>query len=86
MNHELIYCIVKILHLCWVIVYRQFHNYDGVIFLYYHISDSNYRLPIDTEIFFWIYPFSMDRILPTVFHFWFFRFRYRPNKNLYKQK
>jgi hypothetical protein len=33
-------------------VYRQFHNYDGVIFLYYHISDSNYCLPIDTEIFF----------------------------------
>jgi hypothetical protein len=35
-----------------VIVYRQFHNYDGVIFLYYHVSDSNYRLSIDTEIFF----------------------------------
>jgi hypothetical protein len=35
----------------WVIVYRQFHNYDGVIFLYCHVSDSNYRLSIDTEIF-----------------------------------
>jgi hypothetical protein len=32
-------------------VYRQFHNYDGAIFLYYHISDSNYCLPIDTETF-----------------------------------
>jgi hypothetical protein len=32
-------------------VYRQFHNYDGVIFLYCHIFDSNYRLPIDTETF-----------------------------------
>jgi hypothetical protein len=32
-------------------VYRQFHNYDGVIFLYCHVSDSNYHLPIDTEIF-----------------------------------
>jgi hypothetical protein len=32
-------------------MYRQFHNYDGVIFLYCHVSDSNYRLPIDTETF-----------------------------------
>jgi hypothetical protein len=32
-------------------VYRQFHNYDGAIFLYCHISDSNYSLPIDTETF-----------------------------------
>jgi hypothetical protein len=32
-------------------VYRQFHNYDGFIFLYCHVFDSNYRLPIDTEIF-----------------------------------
>jgi hypothetical protein len=27
------------------------YNYDGVIFLYYHIFDSNYRLLIDTETF-----------------------------------
>jgi hypothetical protein len=45
------YYIVKILHVWWVIVYRQFHNYNGVIFLYYHVSDSNYHLWIDTEIF-----------------------------------
>jgi hypothetical protein len=32
-------------------VYRQFHNYDGVIFLYCHISDLNYHLSIDTETF-----------------------------------
>jgi hypothetical protein len=32
-------------------VYRQFYNYDGVIFLYCHISDSNYRLSIDIETF-----------------------------------
>jgi hypothetical protein len=32
-------------------MYRQFHNYDDIIFLYCHVSDSNYRLPIDTEIF-----------------------------------
>jgi hypothetical protein len=32
-------------------VYQQFHNYDGVIFLYCHVFDSNYRLPIDTDIF-----------------------------------
>jgi hypothetical protein len=32
-------------------VYRQFHNYDSVIFLFCHISDSNYRLSIDTETF-----------------------------------
>jgi hypothetical protein len=32
-------------------VYRQFHNYDGVIFLYCHIIDSNYHLPVDTETF-----------------------------------
>jgi hypothetical protein len=38
-------------HVWWVIVYRQFHNYDGVIFLYCHVSDSNYHLLIDTETF-----------------------------------
>jgi hypothetical protein len=32
-------------------MYRQFYNYDDVIFLYCYVSDSNYRLPIDTEIF-----------------------------------
>jgi hypothetical protein len=32
-------------------MYRQFHNYDDVIFLYCHVSDSIYRLLIDTEIF-----------------------------------
>jgi hypothetical protein len=32
-------------------VYRQFHNYDGVIFLYCHVSDLNFCLSIDTEIF-----------------------------------
>jgi hypothetical protein len=51
MNHELMYCVVKILHVWCVIVYRQFHYYDGIIFLYCHIFDSNYRLLIDTEIF-----------------------------------
>jgi hypothetical protein len=45
------YCVVKASHVWCVIVYRQFHNYDGVIFLYYHVSDSNYRLSIDTEAF-----------------------------------
>jgi hypothetical protein len=39
------------LHVCCVIVYRQFHNYDGVIFLYCHAFDLNYRLSIDTETF-----------------------------------
>jgi hypothetical protein len=43
--------VVKILHVWCITVYRQFYNYDGVIFLYCHVSDSNYRLPIDTEIF-----------------------------------
>jgi hypothetical protein len=51
MNYELIYYVVKTSHLWWVIVYRQFHNYDGVIFSYCHVFDSNYRLPIDTETF-----------------------------------
>jgi hypothetical protein len=46
------YCIVRTSHVCCVIVYQQFHNYDVVIFLYCHISDSNYRLPIDTKMFF----------------------------------
>jgi hypothetical protein len=32
-------------------MYRQFYNYDGIIFLYYHVSNSNYRLPIDTDTF-----------------------------------
>jgi hypothetical protein len=32
-------------------VYQQFRNYDGVIFLYYHVFDSNYRLSIDIETF-----------------------------------
>jgi hypothetical protein len=32
-------------------LYRQFHNYDDVIFLYCHIFDSNYCLTIDTETF-----------------------------------
>jgi hypothetical protein len=32
-------------------MYRQFHNYDDVIFLYCHVSDSIYCLLIDTEIF-----------------------------------
>jgi hypothetical protein len=32
-------------------MYRQFHNYDGVIFLYYHVFDLNYHLPINTETF-----------------------------------
>jgi prolipoprotein diacylglyceryltransferase len=51
MDHELMYCIVKTPHVWCVIVYRRFHNYDGVIFLYYHIFYSNYRLSIDTETF-----------------------------------
>jgi hypothetical protein len=51
MNHKLMYCVVKTSHVWWVIVYRQFHNYNGVIFLYCHVSDSNYRLPIDIETF-----------------------------------
>jgi hypothetical protein len=38
------------------------------------------------DIFVRIYPFLMDRILPTVFRFWLFLFRYRPNKNLYEWK
>jgi hypothetical protein len=42
------YCVVKTSH---VIVYRQFHKYDDVIFLYCHVFDSNYRLLIDTETF-----------------------------------
>jgi hypothetical protein len=45
------YCVVKTLHVWCIIVYRQFHNYDGVIFLYCHISDSNYCLQIDTKTF-----------------------------------
>jgi hypothetical protein len=32
-------------------MYQQFYNYDGVIFLYYHVFDSNYHLSINTEIF-----------------------------------
>jgi phage-related holin len=28
------YCVVKTSHVWCVIVYRQFHNYDGVIFFY----------------------------------------------------
>jgi hypothetical protein len=32
-------------------MYRQFYNYDGVIFLYCHIFNLNYCLPIDTETF-----------------------------------
>jgi hypothetical protein len=32
-------------------MYQQFHNYDDVIFLYCHVSDSIYRLPIDTKTF-----------------------------------
>jgi hypothetical protein len=51
MNHKLIYCVVKILYAWCVIVYRQFHNYAGVIFLYCYVSNLNYRLPIDTETF-----------------------------------
>jgi hypothetical protein len=51
MKYELMYCVVKTFYVGCVIVYRQFHNYDGVIFLYCHVFDSNYRLPIDTEIF-----------------------------------
>jgi hypothetical protein len=51
MDYELMYCVVKASHVLCVIVYQQFHNYDGVIFLYYHVSDSNYRLSIDTEAF-----------------------------------
>jgi hypothetical protein len=49
-------------------VYQQFHNYAVVIFLYYHIFDSNYRLSIDTETFLFGF-ISMDRILLTIFHF-----------------
>jgi hypothetical protein len=51
MDHKLMYCIVKTSHVWYVIVYRQFHNYDGIIFLYCHVSDSNHRLSIDTETF-----------------------------------
>jgi hypothetical protein len=51
MDHKLMYCVVKTSHVWCVIVYRQFHNYDGIIFLYCHASNSNYRLPIDTETF-----------------------------------
>jgi hypothetical protein len=70
MGHKLMYCVVNTSHVWCIIVYRQFHNYDGVIFLYCHVVDSNYRLSIDTETFFVrIYPFIMEQILPTVFHF-----------------
>jgi hypothetical protein len=51
MDHALMYCAVKNSHVWCVIVYQQFHNYDGVIFLYCHISDLNYHLLIDTETF-----------------------------------
>jgi hypothetical protein len=51
MDHELMYCVVKTSYVWCVIVYQQFCNYDGVIFLYWHVSDSNYCLPIDTETF-----------------------------------
>jgi hypothetical protein len=50
MDHALMYCAVKNSHVWCVIVYQQFHNY-GVIFLYYHMSDLNYHLLIDTETF-----------------------------------
>jgi hypothetical protein len=72
MGHELMYCVVKTPHVWCVIVYQQFHNYDGVIFLYCHASDSNYRLPFADryrDISVWIYPFSIDRILSAVFRF-----------------
>jgi hypothetical protein len=39
MDHELVYCVVKTSHVWCVIMYRQFHNYDGVIFLYCHVTD-----------------------------------------------
>jgi hypothetical protein len=32
-------------------MYRRFYNYDGVIFLHCHVSNSNYHLSIDTERF-----------------------------------
>jgi hypothetical protein len=51
MDHKLMNYVVKISHVWCITVYRQFYNYDGVIFLYCHVFDSNYRLPIDTEIF-----------------------------------
>jgi hypothetical protein len=37
MDHELMYCVVKTSHVWCVIVFRQFHNYDDVIFLYCHV-------------------------------------------------
>jgi hypothetical protein len=37
------YCVVKTSHVWCIIIYRQFHNYDSVIFLYCHVPDSNYR-------------------------------------------
>jgi hypothetical protein len=45
------YCVVEISHVWCVIIYRQFHNFDDVVFLYYHVFDSNYHMPIDTETF-----------------------------------
>jgi hypothetical protein len=44
MDHKLIYCVVKTPHVWCVIIYRQFHNYDVITFLYCHIFDSNYYL------------------------------------------
>jgi hypothetical protein len=75
MEHKLMYCVVKTLHVWCIIVYRQFHNYDGVNFLYCHVFDSNYRLPIHNETFmFEFIRFLIDQILSAVFRFRLSRF------------